>query len=117
MNFEQRVREDLLTYLAGRQEIDVPMPECPDVEEAWRKVGEDYMPDGIREFNAYPTVSLGWIMFVGMAMAQLWDTDWQRADVDAHIYIIPCATCAASIIPTTISSTRCSVSMPKPMAP
>ena len=86
MNFEQRVREDLLTYLAGRQEIDVPMPECPDVEEAWRKVGEDYMPDGIREFNAYPTVSLGWIMFVGMAMAQLWDTDWQRADADAHIY-------------------------------
>ena len=109
MNFEQRVREDLLTYLAGRQEIDVPMPECPDVEEAWRKVGEDYMPDGIREFNAYPTVSLGWIMFVGMAMAQL--------PTPMHIYIIPYATCAASTIPTTISSTRCSVSMPKPMAP
>ena len=87
MNFEQRVREDLLTYLAGRQEIDVPMPECPDVEEAWRKVGEDYMPDGIREFNAYPTVSLGWIMFVGMAIAKYWDEDWELYGKVENLYI------------------------------
>mgnify|MGYP000434769049 CR=1 FL=1 len=77
MNFEQRVREDLLTYLAGRQEIDVPMPECPDVEEAWRKVGEDYMPDGIREFNAYPTVSLAqWsAQAVSTAVILSWSCD------------------------------------------
>lgn len=86
-DFEKRVRENLLTYLAARKEIDVPVPQCPDVEEAWRNVGEDYMPDGIREFNAYPTVSLGWIMFVGMAMAQLWDTDWERTAANPHIYI------------------------------
>lgn len=85
-DFEKRVRENLLTYLAARQEIDVPMPECPDVEEAWSSVGEDYMPDGIREFNAYPTVSLGWIMFIGMAMAKFWDTDWERTAADSHIY-------------------------------
>ena len=77
MNFEQRVREDLITYLAGRQEIEVPMPECPDVDEAWRKVGEDDMPDGIREFAGYPIVSLAWMMYTGMAVAKYWDTDWQ----------------------------------------
>ncbi len=85
-DFEKRVREDILTYLAGRSEIDVPVPQCPDVEDAWRNVGEDYMPDGIREFNAYPTVSLGWMMFVGMAMAKLWDTQWEHTSADPHIY-------------------------------
>lgn len=26
----------------------------------------------------YPVVSLGWMMFVGMAMAYYWDTDWEK---------------------------------------
>lgn len=85
-DFEKRVRESIFTYLASHSEIDVPVPQCPDVEESWRNVGEDYMPDGIREFNAYPTVSLGWIMFIGMAVAQLWDDDWARTAADPHIY-------------------------------
>ncbi len=39
-------------------------------------IGRAYLPDGAREFQEYPVVSLGWIMFVGMAMAYYWDTDW-----------------------------------------
>ena len=39
--------------------------------------GESYLPDGMREFRDYPTVSLGWMMFVGMAIAKYWDTDWE----------------------------------------
>ena len=27
------------------------MPECPDVADAWRKIAEAYLPDGIREFS------------------------------------------------------------------
>ncbi|MCE6983293.1 hypothetical protein EI534_39295, partial [Pseudomonas frederiksbergensis] len=29
------------------------------------------------EFAKYPTVSLGWIMYVGMALAKYWDEDWE----------------------------------------
>ncbi len=86
MNIEQKIREDLRQYLESRQEIDSRMPECPDLEQAWATVGEDYMPDGIREFATYPTVSLGWIMFVGMAMAYYWDTAWGTYSHEAHIY-------------------------------
>ena len=28
-------------------------------------------------FSKYPTVALGWIMFVGMAIAKYWDEDWE----------------------------------------
>ena len=86
MNIEQEIRDDLRQYLEGRQEIDPHMPECPDLEQAWASVGEDYMSDGIREFANYPTVSLGWMMFVGMAMAYYWDTAWDTYGHEPHIY-------------------------------
>lgn len=35
------------------------------------------MVDGIREFRDYPTVSLGWMMYVGMAVAKFWDEEWE----------------------------------------
>ncbi|EJW95166.1 hypothetical protein EVA_16728, partial [gut metagenome] len=40
----------------------------PDVENKWTEIGAAYLADGVREFNTYPTVSLGWCMFLGMAM-------------------------------------------------
>ena len=36
-----------------------------------------YLADGIREFEHFPTVSLGWMMYVGMAVARLWDDEWE----------------------------------------
>lgn len=86
MEFEQKIKSDLQQYLLSRKEIDARMPECPDVEALWATVGEDYIADGIREFAAYPTVSLGWIMFVGMAVVHYWDTDWDNLQQHPHIY-------------------------------
>ena len=44
------------------------------------------MPDGAREFQNYPVVSLGWMMLVGMAMAYYWDTDWEKYSAQKNIY-------------------------------
>ena len=52
-------------------------PICPDVEEKWDALLHAYLPDGVREFNEYPMVSLGWTMFLGMALAKFWDEDWE----------------------------------------
>ena len=32
---------------------DAHLPEAPDLEELWQKVGESYLPDAIREFAKY----------------------------------------------------------------
>lgn len=74
---EQVFREDLRQYLLSNKMVDEHFPEAPDIENLWAKIGESYLPDAIREFAKYPTVSLGWIMYVGMAMAKYWDTDWE----------------------------------------
>lgn len=76
--FEEKVHEDLFRFLQCEKLVDDHIPECPDVEEKWSEIARAYMPDGVREFQNYPVVSLGWIMFVGMAMAWYWDTDWER---------------------------------------
>lgn len=74
--FEEKVRKDLTAFLQYKGALDQHVPECPDVEEKWTMVGRAYLPDGAREFQQYPVVALGWMMFVGMAMAYWWDTDW-----------------------------------------
>lgn len=75
--FEEKVKDDLTSFLQHKGALDETVPVCPDVEEKWTEIGRAYMPDALKEFQSYPIVSLGWIMFVGMAMAYYWDTDWE----------------------------------------
>lgn len=76
--FEEKVRQDLMSFLQHKGAVDAHVPECPDVEEKWAEIGRAYLPDGTREFKDYPVVSLGWMMLVGMAIAFYWDTDWEK---------------------------------------
>ena len=63
-NFETRLNKDLHEYFLAKGKIDERMPECPDIEELWEKIGNAYLPDGAREFNSYPTVaSAGYFMW------------------------------------------------------
>lgn len=83
---EEKVKQDLYQFLLHRGYIDERLPECSDVDEKWTNIAEAYLPDGIREFAAYPTVSLGWMMFIGMAIAKFWDADWQKYGSVENIY-------------------------------
>ena len=84
--FEKNVKMALFEYLHQHQRIDERMPDAPDIEEQWHDIAEAYMPDGVREFQGYPLVSLGWMMYVGMAVAKLWDTDWENTIKKDNIY-------------------------------
>ena len=68
--FEQELHQDLHQFLQSMKEIDARLPECPDVEEKWEQIAKAYIPDGIREFNDFPSASLGWMMYIGMAVVQ-----------------------------------------------
>ena len=76
-NFEEQLRNDLHQFLLSMKEVDERMPECPDVEDKWEEIAKAYIPDGIREFTDYPSVSLGWMMYIGMAVAKMWDVEWE----------------------------------------
>ncbi len=75
--FETQLHQDLHQFLLSMKAVDAHLPECPDVEEKWEQIAQAYFPDGIREFNDYPSASLGWMMYIGMAIAKFWDTEWE----------------------------------------
>jgi len=75
--FEDILRKDLLQFLMSLDEVDERLPECPDVEDKWEEIAKAYIPDGIKEFANYPSASLGWMMYIGMAVAKFWDSEWE----------------------------------------
>lgn len=85
--FEKTIHDDLHRYLMMEHRIDNRLPKAEDIEGMWKAIGEAYLPDGIREYNGYPTVSLGWMMYTGMAVAQMWDEDWTRYSALDNIYL------------------------------
>lgn len=76
-NFEDTLHDDLHQFLLSVKEVDERLPECPDVEDKWEEIAKAYIPDGIREFQDFPSASLGWMMYIGMAVAQMWDKEWE----------------------------------------
>ncbi len=87
MDFEDVIRKDLHGYLHGIGKLDGRLPECPDVEAQWEPIAKAYLPDGVREFNGYPTVSLGWMMYIGIAVAKFWDTEWEIYSNVSDLYV------------------------------
>ena len=85
-NFSDNLKVLLLQYRRQEGAVGERFPICQDVEDKWQNILNAYIPDGVREYNEYPMVSLGWIMFVGMAMAKFWDLDWEKYAEKDDIY-------------------------------
>ena len=85
--FEDTLHKSLHQYLLGIGEVDERLPECPDVEEKWPAIGNSYIPDGAREFRDYPVASLGWMMYIGMAVAKMWDDEWEIYSQIEDLYL------------------------------
>lgn len=85
---EQIFHDDLYGYLQSLDLVDERIPEAPDLDELWFKIGQSYMTDGIREYNTgYPSVALGWMMFIGMAVAKYWDVEWEVYGKVPDLYV------------------------------
>ena len=85
-DFAATLLTDLHLYLTKCDAVDERLPECPDVEAKWPPIAEAYLPDGVREFANYPIASLGWMMFIGMAIAKFWDEDWEKYGKTDDLY-------------------------------
>ena len=86
-NFEEQLHTDLHQFLLSIKEVDERLPECPDVEDKWEAIAKAYIPDGIREFQDFPSASLGWMMYIGMAVAKMWDTEWEIYSKIEDLYV------------------------------
>ena len=86
-SLEELIHSDLRQYLLSMNEIDERLPECQDAESQWEAIANAYIPDGVREFQEYPVASLGWMMYIGMAVAKMWDDNWQYYAAKENLYL------------------------------
>lgn len=85
--YEAKLMQDMMRLCIDKGEIDERIPETPDITEKWDGIVQEYMVDSIKEIAKYPTVALGWAMYVGMAVAKYWDEDWEVYSKVDNLYI------------------------------
>lgn len=85
-NYEKELMQHLLKMLTSMQLLDGQLLESPDITEKWETLLPAYIQDAIPEITKYPSVSLGWAMYLGMAVARYWDEDWSTYGSKEDLY-------------------------------
>lgn len=85
-NYEQQLMQHMLKLTKAMELLDGQLLESPDITEKWEQVANSYIADAAKEIADYPTVSLGWAMYLGMAVAHYWDEDWSIYSQLPNIY-------------------------------
>ncbi len=82
--FEEQLTQQLLRLCTAARALSGQLLETLDFEAVWPEVCTPYLGDAVPEIAKYPTVAIGWMGFVGLAIAQRWDSDWSVATEDPH---------------------------------
>ena len=86
--YEKQLRHDLVQLLRERDLLPAsgPLPETPDITGRWDSMAGSFTADAMKEIAKYPLVSLGWAMYLGLAMAKYWDDGWEVYSRLPNIY-------------------------------
>lgn len=82
--FDQQLTQHLLRLCTSARLLSGQLLETPDLEAVWPEVCTPYLGDAVPEIAKYPTVAIGWMGFVGMALADRWDKSWEEAMKAPH---------------------------------
>lgn len=74
--FEQKLANILLEAIGENATYDGQLLASQDIEDYWHSIAPEYMADAVPQVAQYPTVSVAWACYLGMAVAHGWDTDW-----------------------------------------
>ena len=71
---EQRIKEAIL----------LPVPELggqfmlvDDITDQWERLQQEYIADAVTQIADYPEVSVAWAAYLGLAVAEGWERDWE----------------------------------------
>jgi len=76
--YENRLQESLVRLCTTREMMGGVLLENDDIESKFtEELAKPYLTDAIREYREYPEAAVAWAGYLGMAVAKLWDADWQ----------------------------------------
>lgn len=82
--FETRVQDELLRLCTSAGMLSGTLLASDDIDGQWNKLAPEYMADAVPQVKDYPTVSVAWAGYLGMAIAWGWDTDWALYSQDSY---------------------------------
>lgn len=77
-DYQENLQRELLRLCSSNSMLSGTLLASENIDYLWDKIAPEYMADAVKEIQQYPMVSVAWAAFIGMAIAQLWDTDWQK---------------------------------------
>ena len=86
--YKDRLLDCLLRVCTSSGWLDGVLLETPDLDEAWLRYAPSFYGDAVRNFNAWPEFCLGCAGYLGMAVAALWDRDWERYKDVPYTYFL-----------------------------
>ena len=72
-SFEMRVKSAILLPV---EDLDGDFMMTDDLLEQWERMQQEYIADAVTQIADYPEVSVAWAAYLGMAVAEGWDRDW-----------------------------------------
>ncbi len=85
--FEQKLLENLITFCTSKGWLDGKMQETPDITQKWDSISPSYIKDALKEVQKYESVTLAWSVYIGMAIAKYWDTEWDIYSKHENLYL------------------------------
>ena len=67
--FENKLQEALLRLCTSYHMLDGTLLASDDIDLHWKKLAPEYMADAVPQVREYPTVSVAWAAYLGMAVA------------------------------------------------
>lgn len=77
IRFEEKMQDELLRLATSRSMLKGVLLATEDIDEQWNILAPEYMGDAVPQIAHYPTVSVAWAAYLGMAVAYGWDADWE----------------------------------------
>ena len=74
--FENHLRDELVSLCTLNKMLNGNVLRSDDIDAKWKELAPDYLADAMKQLADYPTVSVAWAGYVGMAIAKWWDQDW-----------------------------------------
>ncbi|MBO5234963.1 MAG: hypothetical protein J6B27_04555 [Alistipes sp.] len=76
--FEQNLQVEMLKLCTSLGALEGTLLASEDIDERWKEYAPSYMADSVGQINTFPAAAIAWAGYVGMAVAQWWDCDWER---------------------------------------
>ena len=74
----KHLTEELVRVATQRELLGGKMIAVEEIDAMWRQMAPEYMADAVPELAKYPMAALGWAAYLGMGVAAIWETAWEK---------------------------------------